>query len=104
MLCVPPVSVEVVNCAWLPIRFTVPSAVVPSLNVTDPIAPEVTVAVNVTACPTFAGFRDDASEVVVPGNALPNTSNSASPVLLPVAAMLVTVNFTQFTTLAGNEI
>ena len=47
----------------------VPSVVVPSRNVTEPVAVlGVTVAVNVTLCPKIDGFRDDvkAVEVAVP--------------------------------------
>jgi hypothetical protein len=44
----------------------VPRAVVPSLNVTVPVAPTpVTVAVKVTKFPYTDGLRDDATPVVV---------------------------------------
>ena len=47
----PPVSVVVVNMAVLPLMVLVPSVVEPSLNVTVPLAPVVTVAVKVTEFP-----------------------------------------------------
>jgi len=68
MECVPAARVEVLNCACPLLSATVPSAVAPSLNVTVPVGvPEadVTVAVNVTDCPTFDGFNEETSEVVV---------------------------------------
>ena len=56
------------NCAWPLLRLTVPRVVVPSLNVTVPVGvpdPDETVAVNVTDCPEFDGFNDEAREVEV---------------------------------------
>jgi hypothetical protein len=48
------------------VRVPVPRTVVPSLNVTVPVAPApVTVAVKVTALPYTDGLRDDATPVVV---------------------------------------
>ena len=64
--CVPPVSVEMLKVAFpLPI-VPVPSVVLPSRNVTVPVAVEgETVAVNVTAEPYVDGFNDDATVMVV---------------------------------------
>jgi hypothetical protein len=68
--CPPAVKVDVANVAT-PEEFNVPvpSAVVPSLNVTVPVGVEVpvgvTVAVNVTAVPEFAGFELEVTVVVV---------------------------------------
>ena len=72
MLCAPSVSEEVVNEAAPAAKVAVPIAVPPSKNVTVPVGvPEapVTVAVNVTACPTELGLTEDESvvEVVVAG-------------------------------------
>ena len=47
-----------------PLSVPVPSTVPPSKNVTDPVAPVVTVAVNVTVAPTLDGFGDDTSVTV----------------------------------------
>jgi hypothetical protein len=49
----------------LPVSATVPSAAVPDLNVTVPVAPVVTVAVNVTICPNFDGFALEATVVLL---------------------------------------
>jgi hypothetical protein len=52
----------VVNVAWpLPSREPVPSAVGPSIKVTEPpgVLPQLTVAVNVTGCVRPLGFSDD---------------------------------------------
>ena len=51
MIWLPAVSAIVLNVAVVPLIVPVPSVVVPSLNVTVPVAPAVTVAVNVTESP-----------------------------------------------------
>src|SRR5437773_1715939 len=59
---VPTASVEVMSEALPLTSVTVPSAVAPSLNVTVPVgtpAPEVTVELSVTVCPTVEGFGVD---------------------------------------------
>src|SRR5271167_1347619 len=62
-------SVDVLNAALPPLRFTVPSAPEPFMKVTVPVgAPEdtgVTVAVKVTSLPAGAGFSEETSEVEV---------------------------------------
>ena len=66
--CVPSVSAEVVNVATPAESAPVPITVAPSLKLTVPLgvpAALVTVAVNVTACPTLLGLSDEASAVVV---------------------------------------
>src|SRR5260221_1960375 len=68
MVWVPSVSEEVVNAAAPAASAAVPITVAPSLNVTVPVgvpAPLLTVAVNVTACPTLLGLTEDARAVVV---------------------------------------
>jgi hypothetical protein len=58
-------SVEVLYVAFPPLSVRVPSVVLPSLNVTVPVAAEgVTVAVNVTEVPKPEGFSDDVTVVV----------------------------------------
>lgn len=71
--CAPTESALVVSVAWrAALSVAVPSEVVPSRKVTVPVgvplpgATTFTVAVKVTACPTVAGFTDDATVVVVP--------------------------------------
>ena len=59
---VPAVSVEMLSEALPLTSVTVPSVVAPSLNVTVPVgtaAPEVTVELSVTVCPTVEGFGVD---------------------------------------------
>ena len=51
MLWLPVDRAAVLNVAVVPLIVPVPSVVVPSLNVTVPVAPLVTVAVNVTEPP-----------------------------------------------------
>ena len=51
MLWLPALSAEVLNVAVVPLMVPVPSVVVPSLKVTVPVAPLVTVAVKVTEPP-----------------------------------------------------
>src|SRR5271169_1373470 len=69
MLCVPVASALVVNFATSALKVTVFRSVVPSLNVTLPMGVPlncgVTLAVNVTDCPTFDGFSEETREVVV---------------------------------------
>jgi len=62
MLCVPTASDDVVKVAVLPLTFPVPSEVVPSTNVTDPVGdPEaaVSVAVRVTGLAAYAEAADE---------------------------------------------
>ncbi len=66
MLCEPTLRVDVLKFAWPFPRFPVPSTVLPSLKVTVPVGlavDDVTVAVNLTVRPDFAGLSDDASVV-----------------------------------------
>lgn len=64
--CAPAVSVDVVNIAVPLLRVLVPKVVLPSLNVTVPVAADgETVAVNFTDEPYVEGFSEDASVVVV---------------------------------------
>ena len=69
--CDPAARSDLVSVATPPLRVPVPNSVTPSLNVTvpagvpTPVAPVATVAVHVTACPTFEGFKDEATAVVV---------------------------------------
>ena len=67
MECAPTASVDVVSDAVPPLKATLPNGVAPSKNCTVPVGPEdgLTVAVNVTGCPTVDGFRDDVNVVVV---------------------------------------
>ena len=67
MECEPTASVEVENVAWPALSVPVPSVVVPSRNVTEPVGvpTAVTVAVKVTACPAVEGFSEEATAVVV---------------------------------------
>src|SRR5437588_138424 len=68
MLRDPPLSADVVYVALAALSVPVPSVEAPSLMVTVPagVVPEpVSVAVKVTACPTFDGFRLDATVVDV---------------------------------------
>ena len=62
-LCVPLLSVEVVNDALPPDRGTVTMVAAPSLKVTCPVGTpavrDFTVAVMVTVCPNSDGFLDD---------------------------------------------
>ena len=57
----------VVKVATPPDRVPVPNRVLPLLNFTVPVgvAPELTVAVKVTACPTPDGFTSEVRAVVV---------------------------------------
>src|SRR5262245_20547594 len=68
MGCVPGISADVVNVADPETSVTgAPRLLAPSLNCTVPLAAAsdgVTVAVKVTACPGFAGLRDDVTVVV----------------------------------------
>ncbi len=67
MLWVVAVSVVVLNVAVFgvpPDKVPEPITVAPSLNVTDPVAPVVTVAMNVTKSPYPDGLRDDWTVVV----------------------------------------
>jgi hypothetical protein len=60
----------VVKLAVVPVRLPVPNVLVPSLKVTEPVGvpvpvATVTVAVNVTDCPTELGFTEEVILVVV---------------------------------------
>ena len=87
---VPTASEVVVNFATPPVNVPVPSVVDPSLKVTIPegdgspklesTVAEVTVAVNVTACPNVDGFWEDVSVVVV--RTLVDTCCNVADVLL----------------------
>jgi hypothetical protein len=61
--CDPTASVDVVNVALPPLSVPVPSTLVPSLNVTDPVGVPVvddfTVAVKVTGFPCFEGLSEE---------------------------------------------
>jgi hypothetical protein len=87
MLCAPSVSEEVVNEAAPAAKVAVPIAVPPSKNVTVPVGvPEapVTVAVNVTACPTELGLTEDESVVeVVVGAGAPTVRVAVAVLPLP---------------------
>ena len=65
----PSASVVVEIVATPEVKFTVPNAIAPLLNVIDPVgvppAVLVTVAVNITDCPFSAGFNDDEIAVAV---------------------------------------
>jgi hypothetical protein len=64
--CEPAASVEMLNVAFPALSAPVPSAVLPSVNVTVPVAVVgVTVAVKVTDEPYADGFGDEASVTVV---------------------------------------
>jgi hypothetical protein len=66
MECEPAVSFEVEKLAAPPLRVTVPNVVVPSRNRTVPVAVAgETVALKVTDCLAFDGFRLEVIEVVV---------------------------------------
>jgi hypothetical protein len=64
MVCVPTVIVGTVTLACPFVNAPVPRVVEPSRNVTVPVAPVVTVAVNVTAWSEVEGFNEDASPTV----------------------------------------
>ena len=66
MLWLPAVSVLVLKVAVVPLIVPVPKVVLPSLNVTVPVAPLVTVAVNDTLAPNVLGLAELARVVVVP--------------------------------------
>jgi hypothetical protein len=64
MVCVPTVIVGTVTLACPFVNVPVPRLVEPSRNVTIPVAPVVTVAVNVTAWSEVEGFNEDESPTV----------------------------------------
>lgn len=64
MVWVPPVRVEVAKVATPLAMVPVPRVVEPSRNVTVPVAPVVTVAVNVTDWLMLDGFTDEVSVTV----------------------------------------
>jgi hypothetical protein len=77
-------SVDVVSDATPPLRLTVPSGVVPSRNVTDPVGvyvDAVTVAVNVTGFSRKTGFGVPVSAITGGGGAL--TTSVAKPDSMP---------------------
>jgi hypothetical protein len=79
--CVPVARVVVEYAAMAELTAMVPRTVGPSLNVTVPVAAEeLTVAVNVTVCPTAAGFGKAVSAVEVV--ARPTTSDTVVEVLV----------------------
>ena len=87
------------NVAAPAIKGAVPSIVAPSVNATlpvKPVAPEVTVAVNVTDAPPAAGFAFEASLVTV---AALSTSNIVAPdvIVLVADAGLGTINAVRLT-------
>jgi len=66
MLWDPLLRVEVLKLASPFAKLRDPSAVPPSMNVTDPVGVvvgEVTVAVNFTACPVLEGFSEETMTV-----------------------------------------
>jgi len=64
--CEPPASVEMLNAAFPALIVPVPRVVLPSVNVTAPVAVVgITVAVNDTDEPYADGFADEASVTVV---------------------------------------
>ena len=71
MLCEPMASVEVVKVAVPPVSVPLPSAVVPSMKFTLPVAVPApgplaeTVAVKVTDCPNAEGLSEETTFVVV---------------------------------------
>src|SRR4051812_27911107 len=65
MLWLPTLRAAVGNVAVLPDTVPVPNVVPPSLNVTVPVAPLVTVAVKVTDCPDVLGLGALVSVVVL---------------------------------------
>jgi hypothetical protein len=76
-----------------------PSAVAPSENVMEPVGdPEpvgaVTDTVKVTTCPTFAGFKEDATVSVVPAEFTTSLSTAdVAPAKLPVPAYATVMEF-----------
>src|SRR5450631_4059466 len=84
MLSVPAARVEVERLAALPVSGTMASVAPLDLNVTVPVAPEVTVAVNVTVCPTIEGFTLETTDMVL--GYLLTTCFSAGEVLLALFA------------------
>ena len=63
--CVPPVS-ELVTRVAMPLLIPpVPITVVPSWNVTVPVAPDVIVAVKITLAPKVDGFSEEARVTVL---------------------------------------
>lgn len=58
--CDPELRPDVLYVALPLLIVPVPRVVEPSLKVTVPVAPEVTVAVNITDEPAVEGFKDDA--------------------------------------------
>src|SRR5450631_850379 len=84
MLWLPLVRAAVDKLAVLPDSDAVPRAAPPDLNVTVPVAPVVTVAVNVTDSPTSEGFRLETTAVLL--GYLLTTSWSASDVLAALFA------------------
>ena len=64
MVCVPVVIVGTVTLTSPFVSVPVPRLVVPSRNVTVPVAPVVTTAVNVTGCVDVEGFSEDVTEIV----------------------------------------
>src|SRR5579863_6606273 len=69
MLCEPAVRADADRLAVLAVSGTLPRTVIPDLNVTVPVGlplvVTVTVAVNVTVCPTVEGFRLETTTVLL---------------------------------------
>src|SRR6266568_3883275 len=102
---VPTVSVDVTSEALPLTSVTVPSTVAPSLNVTVPVgtpAPEVTVELSVTACPTVEGSGVDVRlvDVAAAAGALTTwftvgevlAANAALPLYVAVSGWVPTVS------------
>src|SRR5690242_10519715 len=89
----PAARLEVENCAVPMLTPTVASVVLPPLNVTLPVGvpePDVTVAVNVTDCPTLEGFCDEPSVVLVGVRACPHEGKRNEPIRVLQLASIVT--------------
>lgn len=65
MSCDPTESAEVVNVEVVPAIISVPSTVVPSMKVTVPVLPAISVAVKVTDCRYEDGLTEDVSKTGV---------------------------------------
>ena len=86
--CGPAVKFEVVNVACaLPFSVLEPSVAAPSLKVTEPVgvpaAVEVTLAVNVTDCPTVEGLSNEVIVVVVVARVAGCTTGLSAGEVLP---------------------
>lgn len=89
IVCEPAVSAEVDSVACPAVRGLVPIAVVPSKNATVPVgdpARLVTVAVKVTDCPAFEGFKDEVTTVLVDAPVAASSKRYAA--IAPVRGLL----------------